>query len=114
MIQEFCLKTKETTKILGKKIAHLIDHNPCLIFLIGDLGSGKTTLAKSIIRNIKGKDELVTSPTYTYMNIYPKNPIIYHFDLYRLENIIELEHLGLLEYIEDKTAIRIIEWPQKF
>ena len=82
--------------------------------LIGDLGSGKTTLAKSIIKNMIDIDD-VPSPTFNIVNEYNKDNItIYHFDLYRLEDEGELFGIGFDDYISNKKAIIIIEWADKF
>lgn len=85
-----------------------------VVALIGDLGSGKTTLAKSIIKNMIDIQD-VPSPTFNIVNEYNKDNItIYHFDLYRLEDEGELFGIGFDDYISNKKAIIIIEWADKF
>lgn len=78
----------------------------------GDMGSGKTTFIKAICKEL-GVEEEVTSPTFAIVNEYynKDNTLIYHFDLYRIENLAELLDIGFEEYI-DSNAIIFIEWPQ--
>lgn len=81
-----------------------------IIFLHGDLASGKTTLSKHIIQNILWISQEVVSPTYTYYNKYGKN--IYHFDLYRLSHYDEFFAIGGEEILENPENISLIEWPE--
>jgi tRNA threonylcarbamoyladenosine biosynthesis protein TsaE len=98
----------EKLKGFSKEFAKQIKDGS-LIFLKGDLGSGKTTLVKHLVENL-AKGELVTSPTYAYVRKYGLN--IYHFDLYRLEALdIELEEL-IFELKSDPKNIILIEWPE--
>ena len=81
------------------------------IMLRGELGSGKTTLVKSVLKKM-GVNEGVTSPTFSIVNEYDfAGNIIYHFDLYRIENIEELEVIGFEDYIYSQN-ICFIEWPE--
>ena len=81
------------------------------IVLRGELGSGKTTLVKSVLKKM-GVNEGVTSPTFSIVNEYDfAGNIIYHFDLYRIENIEELDVIGFEEYIYSQNII-FIEWPE--
>ena len=105
------LKSIKDTDKLAVKIAHACKNNNLLIFLFGDMGSGKTTLSQHIIKNIYNNDMQISSPTYSFMNTYSGGYNIYHFDLYRLKNSAQIFELGLHEYIENNNAIRIIEWP---
>lgn len=81
--------------------------------LIGDLGSGKTTFVKSFAK-VAGVKIAVTSPTFNILQTYTsKDTLIYHFDLYRLENPLELEETGFYEFTKESKTI-FIEWADKF
>jgi len=94
------------SKIILDNIKHIN-----IVLLKGDLGSGKTTLVKSILKKLGVNDE-IKSPTFSIVNEYdhPSGPI-YHFDLYRIEKIDELDVIGFEEYI-DNCNICFIEWPE--
>lgn len=87
-----------------------------ILFFQGELGAGKTTFIKSLISElIQIEPELVTSPTFTYVNPYSnktEQKHIYHFDLYRLEDG-EFEAMGFDELLQEKEAICCIEWPDR-
>ncbi len=86
---------------------------PSIIFLKGDLGSGKTTFVKFLVKALGSNDE-VTSPTFTILNCYQgKNPI-YHFDMYRLADSDEAFDLGFEEYFDKSQldGIVLVEWPE--
>lgn len=83
-----------------------------IVSLIGELGAGKTTLTKSIGVGL-GVEEYITSPTFALINEYNgKDFYVYHFDVYRLENIDSLDDLGFDDYFYSK-GINIIEWGDK-
>lgn len=86
--------------------------NECVIYLQGDLGSGKTTLVQGFLKKA-GIHEPITSPTYTLVETYNiDNHVVYHFDLYRLETPIELDAIGIRDYFE-QSSYSFIEWPEK-
>ena len=81
-----------------------------LVLFKGELGSGKTTLIKSILKNL-GVKENITSPTFSIVNQYLiSNGLINHFDLYRIKSLTELDVIGFEEYLESE-AVCFIEWP---
>ena len=82
----------------------------CLVYLRGDLGAGKTTLVKGIIKKL-GYTGAVTSPTYTLVETYSFEDFdVYHFDLYRLQSAEELEFLGLRDMLSP-PVLALVEWP---
>ena len=84
--------------------------NSDVILITGEVGTGKTTLIKEYCKLI-GVEEIVNSPTYTLINEYQnKSGKIVHMDLYRVEDVKEINELGLFEYL-DKNIV-IIEWPE--
>lgn len=92
---------------LGRSLAAVLTADD-VVYLIGHLGVGKTTLVRGIAQAL-GYTGRVTSPTFTLMNIYESIPPIYHFDFYRLEGG-DIEDLGLEDYLE-RQGISLIEWP---
>ena len=87
------------------------DYRICL--LKGDLGSGKTTLVKNLLVQLKSESE-VSSPTFSIINEYESvnGEVIYHMDLYRLKTPDEIFDLGFMEYL-DSGSICFIEWPEQ-
>ena len=81
--------------------------------LLGDMASGKTTLAKQIVKET-GVESLVTSPTFSIVNQYggPGGTTIYHFDFYRINNVLEALDLGFEEYLASGNLC-LIEWSEK-
>ena len=117
MNKKLTLRSLEDTKNLGQELAKEIlkrkDKSAFIVFLDGDLGTGKTTLVKEIIFAL-GIKEKVKSPTFTIIEPYELNDKnIYHIDLYRINDPSELEIIGLREYLNESEAIIFIEWPEK-
>ena len=88
-------------------------NNGDIILLQGDLGAGKTAFVKAFIKALGASDDMVTSPTFTIVNEYNVNDKrVYHFDLYRINDINELYNIGIEEYLYS-DAICFIEWPER-
>ena len=103
--------SEDETIALGEKIASELPPR-AVVLLIGNLGAGKTTLAKGIIKGLGAvRPEDVSSPTFTLIHEY--NPSVYHIDLYRLDTAAQVATLGLDE-IFDRRAIVLIEWGERF
>jgi tRNA threonylcarbamoyladenosine biosynthesis protein TsaE len=87
-------------------------HGFAVIYLSGELGTGKTTFARGFMRAL-GVTEPVRSPTYMLVELYGAGELtVVHVDLYRLRTPAELEHLGLREWATDKS-VWLIEWPER-
>jgi len=107
----FKTNSEEETIALGEQLAAELSP-PCLVLLIGNLGAGKTTIAKGIVKGLgAAQPEDVSSPTFTLIHEY--SPTVYHVDLYRLEHSRELATLGLHELLERKAVV-LMEWGERF
>ena len=106
MNKEFITKTVEETRLWAKEFAKTL-HAPVTIALHGDLGMGKSEIARTIIQTLRGQDTVVPSPTFTIVQSYDG---ISHFDLYRIEDKSELVEIGLPYAITND--ITLIEWPE--
>ena len=100
---------------ISKKILLNLSKTDC-IFLFGELGSGKTTFARSLINQLQEKNKVdkteVPSPTFNLLYEYEiKSLKVMHYDLYRLKTNKEVEQLGIFE--DSKNIISVIEWPEK-
>jgi tRNA threonylcarbamoyladenosine biosynthesis protein TsaE len=107
----FHTRSEEETIALGETLAAQLPAK-AVVLLIGNLGAGKTTLAKGIVKGLgAARAEEVSSPTFTLIHEY--SPSVYHIDLYRLDQPAQVATLGLDE-IFDRQAIVLIEWGERF
>jgi len=103
-------ESPEETISLGKKMANSLKRGD-VVSLIGELGSGKTTLIQGICKGL-GVKGYVTSPTFVMVNIYQGKVPVYHLDLFRLRGVQDLEGIGYEDYIYG-PGVALIEWGEK-
>lgn len=109
---EYLSTSPAKTALYGRELSKLLKSGSLVCFL-GDLGSGKTTLIKGLISSLTNKEEIdITSPTFTYLNIYSGKIDIYHFDLYRIKDADQFLNMGFGEYFS-KNGICLIEWSER-
>jgi tRNA threonylcarbamoyladenosine biosynthesis protein TsaE len=102
----------EETRKIGIAIGRLLKSDD-VVCLYGDLGSGKTCLAQGIIKGLDvAEDKYLRSPTFTLINQYKGRMPVCHLDLYRLDNISEIEDIGMEEHLHDEEVL-IIEWAER-
>jgi tRNA threonylcarbamoyladenosine biosynthesis protein TsaE len=108
--------SSEQTKSIAAKFATSLKGGD-VVFLEGELGSGKTTFAQGLLSAL-GYADPVKSPTFTILNVYNlKHPIfdrVAHIDLYRIDDPRELVCLGLEEFLCQPRTLTLIEWPKDF
>ena len=107
----FKSNSPEETFAFGQSLGKILGAGQ-VICLAGDLGAGKTLLVQGLSKAL-GIEDVVSSPTFTILNVYESVFPIYHFDLYRLNYAEELFDIGFYEYTEG-NGLSIIEWPDKF
>ena len=111
---EVITKSAKETQSLGEKVS--ADLKPGdILALYGELGSGKTTFIQGLARGL-GIKKRVISPTFVFIRQYPINhkpKMLYHVDLYRINNASEAQGLGLEELFADKDSIVVIEWADR-
>jgi tRNA threonylcarbamoyladenosine biosynthesis protein TsaE len=105
------LESEQETLLLAAKLWHVLPKK-CLVFLYGDLGAGKTSFTRGVLREA-GITSAVKSPTYTLVEEYDlvDGSKFFHFDLYRLKDPEELEWMGIRDYLEQKSVC-FVEWPE--
>lgn len=105
------LPDEAATLAFGAELLEVLAGAP-LVFLYGQLGAGKTTLVRGILRAL-GHEGSVKSPTYTLLEPYEiGGRTIYHFDLYRIGDSEELDFIGIDELM-DADAMKLVEWPER-
>ena len=107
------VKSLDHLNLNSKKISHHLSKKDC-IFLIGEIGVGKTTFTRHLINHLQATKDLksteVLSPTFNLLHEYDiKDLKVMHYDLYRIKESKELDHLGI--FSDDIDTIKIIEWP---
>ena len=105
-MNEYVLSNVDEMRQWAKNFARNLSA-PCVVALHGDLGMGKSEVARTIIQTLRGEDTVVPSPTFTIVQSYDG---ISHFDLYRIEDVSELTEVGLDYAINND--ITLIEWPE--
>lgn len=105
------LNSEDDTQQFAQHLANFVQSG--VIYLIGDLGAGKTTFTRYLLQHM-GHQGAIKSPTYTLVEPYKiNNNEIFHFDLYRLNDPYELELMGIRDYLEVPNALFLFEWPSK-
>ena len=107
------VKSLDHLNLISKIISQKLENGDC-IFLIGEIGVGKTTLTRYLINNLQNqkglKETEVLSPTFNLLYEYEiKDLKIMHYDLYRIKKVDELDNLGI--FSENQKTVKIIEWP---
>ena len=108
----FDCRGPDETERLARKLA-AIHHEAPAIYLLGELGAGKTTFTKGLAEFFGISPSHVVSPTFSLVNRYGDGRrVIYHLDLYRIDVAGELDELGI-EEMEEEGALLVVEWPEK-
>ena len=111
MLETFQTSSEDETIALGERLARTLPAKG-VVLLIGNLGAGKTTLAKGIVKGLgAASTDEVSSPTFTLIHEYSER--VYHVDLYRLDDPRAVARLGLDELF-DRDALVLIEWGERF
>jgi tRNA threonylcarbamoyladenosine biosynthesis protein TsaE len=109
----FRTASEEETVALGERLAQSLPRRSTVL-LIGNLGAGKTTLAKGIVKGLgAASPEEVSSPTFTLIHEYGSPVAVYHVDLYRIDTARDAATLGL-DDLFDADAVVLIEWGERF
>jgi len=109
---EIITLTEAETRTLGNQIGFFLSHG-LIVALTGDLGSGKTCLVQGLARGLDVSEEyIVTSPSYTLINEYPGRLPLYHVDLYRIDNPVDFDDIGLYDIVAG-SGVTAIEWADR-
>ena len=112
-MQEIVSDSEAMTLALGSRLAGMLPSGS-VVALVGDLGCGKTVLARGIARGL-GIAEAVTSPTFTVAQEYcrPNGEYLYHLDMYRITDENAALAFGIDEFLFQPNAVTLVEWPEQ-
>ena len=108
---EILSNNEKETLAFAADFAHSLNPGD-IVLLDGDLGAGKTVFTKGIVSALSNGDSIAVSPTFVIVNVYDTTPVVNHFDLYRINDISELDAIGAEEYFYG-DGISIVEWPER-
>ena len=111
MVKEFISKSIEDTLHVAAEFANSLSVGD-IVLLNGDLGAGKTVFVKGVTDYFSKGKAVAVSPTFLIVNVYDTTPEIYHFDLYRINDVEELDFIGAEEYLFG-NGISFVEWPER-
>lgn len=111
MIEEYISKSVDDTYDIAKKFSEGLSVGD-IVLLNGDLGAGKTVFVKAVTEKFSNGKSVAVSPTFLIVNVYETTPPIYHFDLYRINGMDELDAIGAEEYFYG-DGISFVEWPER-
>ena len=109
MITEYRTNSEKETLDVASLFADSLNAGD-IVLLDGDLGAGKTVFVKGVVSRLSNNKIVAVSPTFVIVNTYDCVPPIYHFDLYRISDVSELDAIGAEEYFYS-NGISLIEWP---
>ena len=111
MVTEFNSNSEKETLEFASNFAKTLKEGD-IILLDGDLGAGKTVFTKGVVSALSNGKVVAVSPTFVIVNVYDTTPNVYHFDLYRIADVSELDAIGAEEYFYS-NGISIVEWPDR-
>ena len=111
MVEEFLSNSESETLDFASKFAKTLVEGD-IVLLDGDLGAGKTVFTKGVVSALSNGKLIAVSPTFVIVNVYDTVPVINHFDLYRINDVSELDAIGAEEYFYG-DGVSIVEWPER-
>lgn len=111
MVEEFLSNSESETLDFASKFAKTLVEGD-IVLLDGDLGAGKTVFTKGVVSALSNGKSIAVSPTFVIVNVYDTVPVINHFDLYRINDVSELDAIGAEEYFYG-DGVSIVEWPER-
>lgn len=110
-MEEFISNSSVETLEIASNFAKTLSKGD-IVLLDGDLGAGKTVFVKGVVNAFSNGKVIAVSPTFVIVNVYETDPEIYHFDLYRINDVSELDAIGAEEYFYG-DGISFVEWPER-